>query len=306
MYYPEKLKRGATIGLISTSSPIPEEHVSQCRDVIESLGFKVKMADNLAVSKGGYMAGEETARARWVNQMFADPEVSAIFCVRGGDGGNRIVDMIDLDIIRANPKIFVGYSDVTSLHLLFNQQCGLVTFHGPMVFSNMVDRFDEETRTAFFSCINADEAYRYCEPKGLQLGVGRRGQARGPLTGGNLTVMCASLGTPYEIDVKEKILFIEEIGEHIGSQDRLIYQLRNAGKLAEAAGILLGQFTRCRQDEKNYDIVNIVQEATEGMDIPVMYNVQSGHDFPMICLPMGAVCAMDTEKRTVTFQVKRM
>ncbi len=306
MNYPKKLERGDTIGLLSVSSPITEDRVWQCKDVIESLGYKVKMSDNHTLSKGGYMAGEEKLRGEWVNRMFADPEVSAIFCVRGGDGGNRVIDYIDLDIVRKNPKIFVGYSDITSLHLLFNQQCGFVTFHGPMVSSNMVDHFDEETRKSFFSCINADSFYAYKEPKGLPLRVCRKGKASGILTGGNLTVLCASLGTPYEVDTKGKILFIEEIGEHIGNQDRLVYQLHNSGKLKEAAGILLGQFTRCRNDEEAYSIVNVLEEATADTGIPIMYDVQSGHDFPMICLPMGAQCTMNTEEKTISFQVKRM
>lgn len=115
-------------------------------------------------------------------------------------------------------------------------------------------------------------------------------------------MICASVGTPYEIDTTGKILFIEEIGEHIGNLDRHIYQLRNAGKFDSAAGILLGQFTRCDQDEPDYSIVDVVLEATEGLNIPVMYNIQSGHDFPMINLPMGAVCTMDTTEKSIIFE----
>lgn len=302
MKYPEKLKKGATVGIIAPSSPVPEERVGQCIETVESLGYRVKAADNLAASKGGYMAGDERVRGQWINRMFEDPEVDAVFCLRGGDGANRLIDFIDPEVIRNNPKIFVGYSDVTSLHLLFNQQCDLVTFHGPMVSSNMVDHFDPESREAFFEAIAEAGNYSYKAPKGKEIGIGRAGRAKGRLTGGNLTVLCASLGTSYEIESEGKILFIEEIGEHIGNLDRHIYQLRNAGKLRSAAGILLGQFTRCEQDEPDYSIVDVLLEATKGTDIPIMYNIQSGHDFPMINLPMGAVCIMNSADRSILFE----
>lgn len=305
MKYPAKLKEGAVVGVIAPSSPIEEERQAQCKAVLEGLGYKVKMADNLSASKGGYMAGEEKARGEWINKMFQDEEVDAVFCQRGGDGANRIIDYIDLDIVRNNKKIFVGYSDVTSLHLLFNQECDLVTFHGPMVSSNMVDQFDEETKNSFMDALTAEKEYAYPAPKGYPVGIAREGRAEGIMTGGNLTVMCASLGTPYEMDTKGRILFIEEIGEHIGNLDRHIYQLRNAGKLKECAGIVLGQFTRCDVDVEGYDIVRVILDATEGLGIPVMYNIQSGHSFPMMTLPMGARCTMDTADKSIVFHVER-
>lgn len=305
MKYPEKLFKGATIGLVATSSQVSSERAKASIKVLEDMGFNVKVADNLAVSKGGYMAGDEEIRADWINRMFADDEVDAIFCIRGGDGANRIIDYLDLDSVRKNKKIFMGYSDVTSLHLLFNQECDLVTFHGPMVSSNMIDHFDEESKAACFEALTADAEYIYKAPEGFEIGIARQGMAEGPLTGGNLTVMCASLGTPYEMDTKGKILFIEEIGEHIGNLDRHIYQLRNSGKLRDAAGILLGQFTRCNTDEEDYTIVNVILEATKDLGIPVMYNIQSGHDFPMINIPMGAQCTMDTANKSIHFSVDR-
>lgn len=305
MKYPEKLFKGATIGLVATSSQVSSERAKASIKVLEDMGFNVKAADNLAVSKGGYMAGDEEIRADWINRMFADDEVDAIFCIRGGDGANRIIDYLDLDTVRKNKKIFMGYSDVTSLHLLFNQECDLVTFHGPMVSSNMIDHFDEESKAACFEALTAETEYIYNAPEGFDIGIARQGTATGALTGGNLTVMCASLGTPYEMDTKGKILFIEEIGEHIGNLDRHIYQLRNSGKLRDAAGILLGQFTRCNTDEEDYTIVNVILEATKGLSIPVMYNIQSGHDFPMINIPMGAQCIMDTADKSIRFSVER-
>ena len=305
MMHPKRLKAGDVIGLVATSSPVEEERAKQCKGVLEQLGFRVKAADNLYASKGGYMAGEEEVRGRWLNDMFADDEVDAIFCLRGGDGANRILEYLDLDMIEKHPKIFVGYSDVTSLHLLFNQRCGLVTYHGPMVSSNMVDNFDRESKTAFFEALTAEDCYTYKAPEGFPIGVARAGHGEGILVGGNLTVMCASVGTPCEIDTEGKILFIEEIGEHIGNLDRHIYQLRNARKFDGLAGIILGQFTRCNVDVEGYDIVQVVKEATRDLDIPIMYNIQSGHGELMITVPMGGTCIMDTEKGEILFPVEK-
>lgn len=305
MKYPKKLEQGAVIGLVAPSSPVSEERQQQSIEVLKSLGFKVKTADNLSASKGGYMAGEEEVRAQWLNKMFADEEVDAVFCLRGGDGANRIIEYLDLDVIRNNPKIFVGYSDITCLHLVMGQQCDLITFHGPMVSSNMVDHFDDESKTAFFDALTADDTYTYKAPKGLPVCTSREGKAEGILTGGNLSLICTSIGTPYEIDTDGKILFIEELNDHIGNLDREIYQLKNAGKLKGLKGLILGQFTNIRVDEEGFDVVKVFEQATAGLDIPIMYNVQSGHGFPMINIPIGAPCAMDTATGEITFKIER-
>lgn len=305
MKFPKKLKQGGTIGIVSPSSSVSKEREEQCRKVIESMGYKVKMADNISSSKGGYMAGDEKIRGEWINKMFADENVDAIICTRGGDGANRIIEYIDLEIIKNNKKIFVGYSDITSLHLLFNQCCDLVTFHGPMVSSNIIDNFDDETKDAFFEAINAENEYIYKAPKGLDILVAKDGKAEGILTGGNFTLVCTSMGTPYEIDTNDKIIFIEDLNDHIGNIDRYMYQLKNAGKLQVAKGILIGQFTNCKIDEEGYDVVQVVKDATEGLDIPIMYNIQSGHDYPMINIPLGAKCIMDTKDKSIIFKVER-
>lgn len=302
MKYPKKLEAGATIGLICPSSAISAEREKQCKAVIESMGYKVKMADNLTTNYAGYMADKGDVRGRWINQMFADPEVDAIFCVRGGDAGSRAMEYLDLDMIKNNPKIFVGYSDVTSMHLAFTQKCGFVTFHGPMVSSNMVDEFDAETKESFYQALNADEAYEFKNPKGYEISVLKEGKAEGILTGGNLSLMSASIGTPYELDTKGKILFIEEVGESLSRLERTTYHLRNAGKFAECAGIILGQFTDCEnKDVPSFTEIECYRDALEGLDIPVLYNVQSGHDYPMMTLPFGAKCTMDTAARTISF-----
>jgi len=306
MKYPKKLNKGDTVGIICACSPVSAEREDQCVEAIMKMGYKVKKGDNISTCIGGYMAGTGETRGRWVNKMFADPEVDAIFCVRGGDAGNQAMEYVDLDIVRDNPKIFVGYSDVTSFHLAFNQQCGLVTFHGPMVSSNMVDNFDAETEASFYEAINADEDYGFRNPKGFDLQAWHPGRAEGALTGGNITLLSASLGTPYEVDTKGKILFMEEVHGNVDETDRIVWQLRNAGKFRDAAGILLGQFTDCRNaHDDSYGMLDMMRHALEDYTGPVMINVQSGHGFPMMTLPMGAGCSFDTETRTIRFHVSR-
>lgn len=306
MIYPKKLEKGDTIGIIATSSPIPAEREALCVEVLEKMGYKVKKADNLSTNYGGYMAGIGKVRGEWVNKMFADPEVDAIFCVRGGDSSSRAMEHIDLDIVRANPKIFVGYSDVTAPHLAFNQDCGLVTFHGPMVSSNMVDQFDEETARSFFEIVNGEGDINYWNPAGKPIEVMKEGKASGTLVGGNLSLMTASIGTPYEVDTTGKILFIEEVGDSLDNMERHAFQMRAAGKYQKAAGILLGQFTRCGNPKMpEYDYLECFKDIFDNLDIPVMYNIQSGHEFPMTTLPLGAECTIDTADRSIVFHMKR-
>ncbi|MDO4395255.1 MAG: LD-carboxypeptidase [Clostridia bacterium] len=303
MKYVNNLKKGDTVGLICPSSFISEERKAQCIEAVEKLGFKVKCADNLTTDLAGYMAGSGEVRGQWINRMFADDEVKGIFCIRGGDGSSRVMEYLDYDLIKNNPKVFVGYSDVTNLHLALTQNCDMVTFHGPMVSSNMVDSFDEETKESFFQTINAEESFSFKNPEGVPVKVLVEGKAEGALTGGNLSLLSASMGTPYEMDTKGKILFIEEVCEPITKIEKWIYHLRNAGKLEKCKGILLGQFTKIVNDDENYDYLCVIKDAVEGLGIPVMYDVQSGHGSQIMTLPMGAKCKMDTSECSIVFEV---
>ena len=305
MIYPKKLEKGATVAMVATSSTISEEREAACVAKLEEMGFKVKKADNLTTKYGGYMAGTGEAKGKWLNEMFADPEVDAIFCIRGGHSGTRAFDYVDLDIVRKNPKIFVGYSDVTTFHLLFNQQCDLVTFHGPMVSSNMIN-FNEFAETAFWEALTAEGTYEFKNPEDMPIEILKEGKATGRIVGGNLAVLSGSMGTPYEIDTKDKIFFIEEVGEEVARIDRFATQMKNAGKFKDCKGVILGQFTGCSNPEDpEYDYLTYFKDILAEYDIPVMYNVQSGHDEPMVTIPFGAMCTMDTETKTIVFDVDR-
>lgn len=306
MVYPKKLEKGATIGIICPSSPITPEREVECVKVLEEMGFKVKKADNLTADYAGYMAGSGKERAEWINKMFADKDVDAIFCVRGGDGGSRVIEHLDLNVIKNNPKIFVGYSDVTCLHMLFNQKCDFVTFHGPMVSSNMAGSFDEESKKALFDALTAEGTYEFKNPAGIPLEVMKPGKATGPVIGGNLSLISAAVGTPAQLNAEGKIVFIEEVEEPLTKIEKWTYQLKLSGVFDKCKGVLLGQFTDVSNKYKpEYDVIKLYEDLLAEYDVPVMYNVQSGHGDKIITIPFGAECTMDTETKTLSFAVKR-
>ncbi len=306
MLYPKQLKMGDTVGIICPSSAIPSDKIEKVKSCVENMGYKTKLADNLDKVFAGYMAGDGDERAKWVNRMFADPEVDAIFCVRGGDGSSRLMPYLDYETIKANPKIFVGYSDVTNIHMALNQICGMVSFHGPMISSNMIDGLTDEESTSFFDTINAESDFDYQNPNGYEIKKLKRGKAIGNLVGGNLSLLSASIGTPFEVESEDNILFIEEVCEPMSKIEKWIFHLRNAGKLDKCRGIVLGQFTKVENaEEPSYDENEVTLAALRDLDIPVVCNVQSGHGKPMMTLPLGTLCTLDADEGKISFKVER-
>lgn len=302
MIFPEKLKKGDTIGILAPSSPVTKEEASSCKALVEEMGYKVKMASCVCRSIHGYSAGTGEERAKDLMEMFACKEIKAIWCIRGGDTSSHLMDKIDFEIIRQNPKIFVGYSDVTNLHVNINQRCNLVTFHGPMVKSNMLKNFDDFTRESFEKALNMEKELILDNPKGEDFKVMVEGQAEGVIIGGNLSLITSMIGTPYEIDTKGKILFIEDVDEPVRKLDRMMYQLKYSKKLDEAEGIIFGDFTDCvNKADKSYDVVEMLKDLLVDYKKPVMYNIKSGHCHPMSTIPLGTKCIMDTESKTIKF-----
>ncbi len=306
MKYPKKLSEGDTVGLVAPSSSISTERIAQCIAAVQNLGYRVKVSDNLDANYHGVSAGDALTRAKCFNEMFADRDVDAVWCVRGGDGSSRIMEYLDYDLIRENPKVFIGYSDITNIHIALTQRCGIVTFHGPMVSSNVIDYFDEEAKASFYAAINSDSFFQFFNPKGKEINVIKAGKAEGAMIGGNLSLLSASIGTPYEIDTENKVLFIEEVEEPTTKIEKWMYHLRNSGKLGVAKGIVLGQFTNMSANgEPDYDAVACITDICSDLEIPIISNVQSGHDNPMMTLPMGARCTIDTADKTLIFEVER-
>jgi len=306
MIRPKALKKGDTIGLISASGATPPEKFLPAVKSIEKLGFNV-VAGETCRARHGYLAGSDELRACEVNQMFSDSNIDGIFCIRGGYGATKILPLLDFDMIKANPKVFAGYSDVTALHIVFNQQCGFVTYHTPMPSTEFIrPEMDEYTWNSFIESVTATERTDYYlkNPPGRTMTTLADGKATGQLIGGNLTLVTASLGTPYEIDTRGKILFLEDIDESEQRVDRMLTQLKLAGKLDGVAGILLGAWTNCgpenpQRPEYSLSLRTIFQEILVPCNKPIIMDVTCGHCLPTMSLPLGRTIAMDAVNQTI-------
>lgn len=304
MIFPNKLKKGDTVAIIAPSSPVTKQEADACKKLIEDMGFKVKMGKCTYESIHGYSAGTGELRADDINGMFADNEIKAIWCIRGGDTSSHTMDKLNFDMIKNNPKIFVGYSDVTNLNVNFNQKCEFVTFHGPMVKSNMLNSFDEFTKTSFEKALNMENELILENPAGEDFEVMIDGVAEGTIIGGNLSLLVSMIGTPYEMDTKGKILFIEDVDENVRRLDRMMYQLKYSNKLEEAAGIIFGDFTECiNEKDESYTVFEMLKDVLEGYKKPVICNIKSGHCFPMSTIPLGSNCVIDTESKLIKFSI---
>lgn len=289
MLKPKVLKSGDTIGIIAPASPSTEKKVKLVQEQMAALGYRVKFGQS-CYETHGYLAGSDALRAEDINHMFKDKEVQGIICLRGGYGTMKILHKLDLEAIKSNPKVFVGYSDITSLHLAMNQMCNLVTFHGPMAASDISKGLDDFTKDSFFKVISKSEAVGLIKnPKDSRMICLVEGEARGRIVGGNLALITATMGTPYEIDTKGKLLFLEDIGEVPYRIDRMLTQLALAGKFDDAAGIILGDFNNCEapQGEESLSFMEVLEEILIPYGKPTIYNLQVGHCSPMITLPLG-------------------
>lgn len=301
MIRPKALKTGDTIGIVAPSSPTSEENVKKSEKKLKDLGFKVKMGEGLYESYG-YLAGKDELRARDLNNMFLDKEVDGIICIRGGYGTPRILELLDYEGIKNNPKVFIGYSDITALHIAINQICDLITFHGPMVSSNMIDKFSDFSRESLFRNIFYSETIGLVEnPIGEEIETINGGVAEGEIIGGNLSLIADTLGTPYEIDTKDKILLIEEIGEEPYNIDRMFTQLRLTGKLEESNGIILADWNGCEAKTDEYDesltLMEVIEDIIKPVGKPTIYNLKSGHCKPMITIPLGVKARLKADKK---------
>jgi len=311
MNFPEPLKQGDKVFLVCTSSPILEEDIEKCKEVVKKLGFEPVLGESLFENIGGYMAGMPEIRVKDLHRAFSDNEVKGIFCVKGGFSASQLLDKLDYELIRNNPKVFVGYSDVTNLNIVFNQKCNLGTFHGPMVKSNMFDDFNDFTKKSFLDVLDKKkgERWKFKNPMDEESGVEKEisllnkknfenKKISGEIIGGNLSIIVTTLGTDYEIDTKGKILFIEEIEEEISRIDRMMTHLKYAGKFEDCNGVLFGNFSGCENTYgKNYELMDFLQGFFKDYEKPVIYGLESGHEKPdLVTIPLGAKCSVEIRK----------
>jgi len=297
MIIPPKLKKGDTVALISPSSPLQaQEPIEAIAAGVEALGFRVWIGESCrGAGKSGYSASSPEIRVQDIHRAFSDENIHAIWCTRGGSTAWQTLPLLDYDLIASHPKPFIGFSDVTTLHMAFQQRCGLVTYHGPT--ANRVLRWGEKdgfSWPSLWSVLNMDGELEIQNPPGEAVQTLCPGSVEGQLIGGNLALVAASVGTPWQIDTKDRILYLEDVGEAVYSLERMLAKLRYAGILDSAAGIVLGAFTSCRNAYRaEYGPEELMRDFFSDFSKPVLYNVRSAHCDPMSTLPMGMWCRLE-------------
>jgi muramoyltetrapeptide carboxypeptidase len=303
---PKALRAGDVVGLITPSSYVSDpDRLALAERTARYFGLVPKFGKNVR-KRDGYLGGSVEERLEDLHAMFRDSEVKGVFAIRGGYGAAQLLDRIDYDLIRAHPKVFLGYSDITALHLALQKRAGMVTFHGPIALA----RFTPYTQTCFRKALFETEPLgRVTNPPDSDplrpahtLRTVRPGRARGPLIGGNLTLISTTMGTPYEIETSGRVVFLEDVDEEPYSIDRMLTQLRLAGKLTSAAGVIFGECQDCRPRdfkpsyESSLSVGEVVDEVLGRLHAPVLSGLTIGHTDDQLTLPLGVMAELDADK----------
>ena len=298
MITPKPLFPGARVALVCASSAVPEERLQPAVDAVRALGLEpVLYPSCYFANRHGYLAADDAQRAADLNHAFLDDSIDGILSIRGGYGAHRILPLLDWEMIRRHPKYFSGYSDVTALHTALNQHCSLVTYHTIMPSTEYYQPIDDYSMEWLKKALFGGLTGRLDNPAGQPVTTLAGGCAEGKLCGGNLSLLIASLGTPWEIDTWGKLLFLEDIGEKTYRVDSMLTQLRNAGKFRDCAGVILGAWTDCVPEypEKTLELPEIFEELIVPAGKPVLMDVACGHVLPTLALPLGANVRLDAD-----------
>jgi muramoyltetrapeptide carboxypeptidase len=301
---PERLRFGDAVGIVVPASPPSDPaEIENSAAALEKFGFKPRLSANLR-KRLGFLAGTDEARAQDIMAMFADPDVKAIFCMRGGYGSARLLGLLDYHFIKKHPKVFVGFSDITSLHCALLTQAKLVSFHGPTLNTNLTGEKPSSflTQSLWRTVMEPSPAGSINEkPPGKEILILKSGVATGPLIGGNLSVLCAALGTPFLPQFKNGILFFEDVGEQPYRFDRMLTQLLNAGLLQQVAGVAIGINKDCEDPDaaktKEYlqTLEDVLRDRLTPLGVPVVAGLPFGHVAKNATLPVGIRATLDGE-----------
>ena len=289
---PARLSPGDTIGIVAPAGPFDRDTFERGIGSLKDLGFEVFIPPEL-LKATGYLAGPDQHRARFVNQLFADKSVDAIICARGGYGSIRILSLLDYHIIAANPKVFIGFSDITALLTVLTDRCGLATFHGPVVTS-LADA-PAATCDSLLRALSSDAKLEIRGSGGLTISPG---SVAGVVYGGNLTTLCHLIGTPYAPKFADKILFLEDRAEAPYRIDRMLAHMKLAGCFEQLAGIALGSFENCGPID---DIYNIVAETFRDKPLPIIAGLDVGHGKNNFTLPLGVEATLDADRHSLSY-----
>jgi len=301
---PRALKKGDLIGLVTPGSPITKEQLEETVEKLENLGFRAYHKESV-LSEYGYLAGKDPERADELMHMFTNEEVKGIWCVRGGYGSIRILSRLDYEKIQQNPKVFIGYSDITALLTTIYEQTGLVTYHGPVGISD----FNKFTVNSLEKVImNPDQKFRY--PYKRDKGTRKNpefdrytlhgGEAEGLLIGGNISVLDSMIGSRFEPDFENKIVYLEEIEEKTYRLDKMLFHLLEATNLKLAAGIAMGVMGGCNiNDEPRLTLRQAIGDLLAPLEMPMSYGLSFGHIEQIITIPNGIRASLNADRNSL-------
>jgi muramoyltetrapeptide carboxypeptidase len=306
---PKALRAGDMVGVIAPGTAVPDpDRLALVEPTLKFFGLRARVGKYVAAGSG-HVSRTVAERVDDLHAMFRDPDVKAVFCIRGGYGSMQLLDHIDYDLIRRNPKIFIGYSDITALHLAINRHANLTTFHGPIVLSSFTDYTQQNLRHALFDTKPLGKLTNPTESNALRpehpLRTIRGGTATGQLVGGNLSLVTALMGTPYEIETRGRVLFLEDVGEEPYRIDRMLTQLRLAGKLEQAAGIVFSECSECAPNDYKPSFAwdstlgEVLDNILGSARVPVFTGLTIGHTADQLTLPLGVTATLNADEKTL-------
>ncbi|MFO7525060.1 MAG: LD-carboxypeptidase [Ignavibacteriaceae bacterium] len=305
---PRRLKTGDTIGLVAPGSYISESELKDSIKILEELGFKVVYTEKI-LHQNGYFSGTDEQRAEDLTGMFARDDVDGIVCARGGYGCARILPLLDYNVIEDNPKVLIGYSDITALHYGIFKKTGLITFHGPVSISTFNEFSIYNFRKVLMNPSNEivlenSNSGEDENPYGV-VSIAE-GKKKGKLIGGNLSIAVSLIGTEFDVDYYDAIIYLEEIGEEPYRIDRMLTQMKQAGKIEDANGIAMGIFRKCEPKEKDpsfsksFSLMQVLQDNLGNLNFPVVYGMSFGHIKDKFTIPFGIEAELDSGKQTIS------
>jgi muramoyltetrapeptide carboxypeptidase len=292
--HPNVLRPGDAVALVSPAGPVAEGRVQAAVRELTAWGLRPRVYPH-ALDRQGFLAGTDEHRAGDLNDALADPQIRAVLCTRGGYGVQRILQHLDYDAVRRDPKLVAGFSDITALHAALWNHTGLVSVHGPVAAQlEHPERYSAAFKHALMSNESVQVKADTSEPT---FSVRTSGVAEGRLLGGNLSMLCSSVGTPYMLDLDGAILLIEDVGEAAYRIDRLLTHLRNCGILQRVAGVAVGQFTEPGDGNM---IPAVLSERLSDLGVPVLGGLSIGHGQRNIAVPLGSHAVLDAHAGTLS------
>lgn len=295
---PNVLREGDLVALVATSGPVPPQRAAAAVEVLSAWGLRVRMGA-YALGKHTFFAGTDDERLDDLNAALRDGEVRAVLCLRGGYGMQRIVDGVDFDAVRADPKLVMGFSDITALHLALWCETGLATVHGPVAAQFDKGAGSPTVRGAYKALMTSEDVTVVADPGESTFRVRTEGRAEGRLLGGNLAMLAATVGTRHAPDLSDAILLVEDVTEAPYRIDRMLTHLRRAGWLAALKGIAVGQFTDCA-DEGRTTAEDVLVERLTTLGVPVLGGLPIGHGDQHLAVGLGVPAVLDVPAGTLT------